>query len=42
VVVPARVVWCQKVGFRKFVMGLELMNLTPALSQQVTEIAVGA
>ena len=42
VIVPARVVWCHKVGFRKYVMGLEFMNLTPELTQQVTEIATAA
>ncbi len=39
VVVPSRVVWCHKVGFRKYVMGLEFINLTPELTQMVTEIA---
>ena len=42
VIVPARVVWCHKVGFRKYVMGLEFMNLTPEMTRQVTEIAIAA
>ncbi|MHC4220264.1 MAG: PilZ domain-containing protein [Planctomycetota bacterium] len=42
VAIPARVVWCHKVGFRKYVMGLEFMNLTPELMQRVTEIATAA
>jgi hypothetical protein len=42
VIVPARVVWCHKVGFRKYIMGLEFVNLTPEQAQQVAEIAIGA
>jgi hypothetical protein len=42
VVVPARVVWCHKVGFRKFVMGLEFLDLDSELIQKVTEIATAA
>ncbi len=39
VIVPARVAWCHKVAFRKYVVGLEFINLTPELTQMVTEIA---
>jgi hypothetical protein len=42
VIVPARVVWCHKVGFRKYVIGLQFMNMTPELTRQVTEIAIAA
>jgi hypothetical protein len=42
VIVPARVVWCHKVGFRKYVMGLQFINLTPELTQKLTEIGTAA
>jgi hypothetical protein len=42
VIVPARVVWCHKVGFRKYVMGLEFTSLTPELTRQLSEIGTGA
>jgi hypothetical protein len=42
VIVPARVVWCHKVGFRKYAMGLEFMNLNPELARQLAELAIAA
>ena len=41
-IVRARVVWCHKVAFRKYVMGLEFINLTPELTQKLTEIGTAA
>ena len=42
VILPARVVWCHKVAFRKYVMGLEFINLSPELTQKLTEIGTAA
>ncbi len=42
VIVTARVVWCHKVAFRKYVMGLEFIDLTPELTRTLTEIATAA
>ena len=42
VIVPARVAWCHKVAFRKYVVGLEFINLTPELTQKLTEIGTAA
>ncbi len=39
VVFPARVVWCHKVGFRKYVIGLEFIDLTTEQIQQVSQFA---
>ena len=39
VIVPARVVWCHKVGFRKYIMGLEFIDLTTEQIQQVSQFA---
>ncbi len=42
VIVPARVAWCHKVAFRKYVVGLEFINLTPELTQKLAEIGTAA
>ncbi len=42
VIVPARVAWCHKVAFRKYVMGLEFIDLTPELTRTLTEIGTAA
>ena len=39
VVFPVRVVWCHKVGFRKYIMGLEFIDLTTEQIQQVSQFA---
>ncbi|MCC5830624.1 MAG: PilZ domain-containing protein [Phycisphaeraceae bacterium] len=36
--VIARVIWTRKQGFRRHLIGLELVNLTPELSQAITEL----
>lgn len=41
-VVTARVVWCHKVAFRKYVLGLEFVNLTREQTRAVSEIAAAA
>ena len=41
-IVPARVVWCHKVAFRKYVMGLQFIDLTPELTRMLAEIGTAA
>ena len=42
VVVRARVVWCHKVGFRKYVMGLEFIDLNEEQVHKMREMATTA
>lgn len=42
VVLPARVVWCHKVGMRKYVMGLEFGDLDAEQTLLLMDIATAA
>lgn len=42
IVIPARVVWSHKVGFRKYVMGLEFIDLDEKQANKVREMATAA
>ena len=37
--VPAKVIWCQRVGFGQHISGLEFSTATPELSHQLTAFA---
>jgi hypothetical protein len=37
--VPARVIWCQRVGFGQHIAGLEFPTATPELAHQLTAFA---
>jgi hypothetical protein len=42
VTVRAQVIWCRRIGFRKYDVGLEFLDLTDELKRELTAIALYA